>query len=58
MVRVLVVAEGLSAGPAAPPMLSPDVADIVDVLRFQNSDAACLYKRRDAHSNGSDLQSI
>jgi hypothetical protein len=36
MVKVLVVAEGLSVGPAAPPMLSPDDADIVGVMRFRN----------------------
>ncbi|WP_187436217.1 hypothetical protein [Bradyrhizobium hipponense] len=37
MVKVLVVAGGLSAGPAAPPILSPGAADIVGVMlsKFQ-----------------------
>ncbi|MGY4285408.1 hypothetical protein ACVWXO_004628 [Bradyrhizobium sp. LM2.7] len=37
MVNVLVVAEGLSAGPAASPILSPGAADIVAVMlsKFQ-----------------------
>ncbi|WP_407119617.1 hypothetical protein [Bradyrhizobium sp. LMG 9283] len=36
MVRVRVVAEGLCAGPAALALLSPDVADIVGVMRLRN----------------------
>jgi hypothetical protein len=42
MVKVLVVAEGLCAGPAALPPLSPDVADMVGVMRFRNF-RCCLF---------------
>jgi hypothetical protein len=59
MVKVLVVAEGLWTVPAASPRLSPDGADMVSVMRFQNLlSAVCLYKRHEAHSNRRNLQSI
>ncbi|MGY3031239.1 hypothetical protein ACVIIV_000409 [Bradyrhizobium sp. USDA 4354] len=35
MVKVRVAGEGLCAGPAALPLLSPDVADIVGVMHFR-----------------------
>ncbi|WP_456734478.1 hypothetical protein [Bradyrhizobium sp. USDA 3364] len=58
MMSVLAAFGADSACFPAAPIGSPEVADIVVVLRLRNFNGVCLYKRAKAHSNGCTLQSM